>query len=98
MKRLFFDENFHKAQQRKNVDENIEKAMAAIEKQSNNQLAGVQDEVVSGIAKVKCELSATLIQVKTMADTFSNAAAELNNLLRKITKEGEQFNGNGRAI
>lgn len=94
----FFDENFHKAQQRKNVDENIEKAMAAIEKQSNNQLAGVQDEVVSGIAKVKCELSATLIQVKTMADTFSNAAAELNNLLRKITKEGEQFNGNGRAI
>lgn len=88
--RAFVDKEFHKSQQRKSANENIDKVIENIENQLDEQLSGVRREIFQGISVIKEKLEQPVIQIETMTDTFLNAKNNMNQLSIRIVKEEEE--------
>lgn len=91
--RAIFDEDYHKAQQKKIANENINKVIKVIHKQLDEQLSGVKDEIIKGILDIKEELHQSVNQVQTMSDTFLKAKNDINQLSIEIIHEEVRRNG-----
>ena len=89
------NEDFHKAQQRKNADENIDKVAAEMEKELKKQQSDIKEDMIVGIGEIKKGLNKPQIHVKTMTETFLRVKKDIQKLSFQMNKEiGENHNGN----
>lgn len=78
--RAYFDANYLKAQQRKIVDENIEKVSQEIKGELDRQMNEVHYTIGEVLEKIQDKVKSSTVQVETMTDTIKSINVSMENL------------------
>ncbi|MBE1555999.1 hypothetical protein [Sporosarcina limicola] len=90
----YFDSDYHKSQQRKSADENIEKFASGLREELEKQMENIINSVKEGVSNIKNEIEKSVSQVVVMAEVFKEVEDELKLIAIDVEREGELMYGN----
>ena len=92
--KAYFDSDYHKSQQRKSADENIDKVASGLREELEEQIENTICSIKEGVSIIKIEIEKSVNQVVVMAEVFQEVEDELKLMEMEIEREGELMYGN----